>query len=102
MSSRIEEEQQTVRQMIRLYCRRKEKNKSLCAACRELEAYACKRLSHCPFGEEKPTCRLCTVHCYKPQMKERMKKVMRYAGPRMLLYHPIAAVQHLWREYFSK
>lgn len=54
MSSRIEEEQQTVRQMIRLYCRRKEKNKSLCAACRELEEY-CKRLSHCPFGEEKPT-----------------------------------------------
>ena len=71
-------------------------------ACRELEEYACKRLSHCPFGEEKPTCRLCTVHCYKPQMKERMKKVMRYAGPRMLLYHPIAAVRHLWREYFSK
>lgn len=32
-------------------------------------------------------------------MKERMREVMRYAGPRMLLYHPVAALRHLWQEY---
>lgn len=84
--------------MIRLYCRRKEGNKELCPQCSELLEYAYARLSCCPFGEEKTTCRLCTVHCYKPEMKKRMQKVMRYAGPRMLLYHPIAAFRHLWRK----
>nr|MBP8870902.1 nitrous oxide-stimulated promoter family protein [Bacteroides sp.] len=64
--------------------------------------YAHMRLSRCPFGEKKNTCRLCTIHCYKPEMKERMREVMRYAGPRMLLYHPAAALRHLWKEYLHQ
>lgn len=98
---RIRQEKQTVEQMIRLYCRKKEGNKELCPACRELLAYAHARLSRCRFGEEKPTCCLCPIHCYKPEMKEQMQRVMRYAGPRMLLYHPLAALRHLWREYVN-
>lgn len=50
----------------------------------------------------KNTCRLCPIHCYKPAMKERMREVMRYAGPRMLLYHPAAALRHLWKEYIHQ
>ena len=51
-------------------------------------------LDRCPFGEEKTTCARCPVHCYKPAMRERVRAVMRYAGPRMLLRHPILALQH--------
>ena len=101
-SSRIAQEQRTVAQMIRLYCRKKEGNRELCPQCRELLEYAHMRLSRCPFGEKKNTCRLCTIHCYKPEMKERMREVMRYAGPRMLLYHPAAALRHLWKEYLHQ
>ena len=90
MPSRIEQEKQTVERMVRLYCRKKEGNKQLCPRCEELLGYARIRLSRCPFGENKSTCRQCSIHCYKPEMKERMRKVMRYAGPRMLLYHPVA------------
>lgn len=97
--SRIEQEKRTVEQMIRLYCYKKEGNEQLCPECRELLEYAHARLSRCPFGEKKSSCRLCTVHCYKPDMKERMREVMRYTGPRMLLYYPIAAIRHLWREF---
>lgn len=100
--SRIEQEKQTVEQMIRLYCHKKEGNKQLCPQCRELLEYAHARLSRCPFRERKSSCRLCTVHCYKPEMKERMREIMRYAGPRMLFYHPIAAFRHLWVEYVSQ
>ena len=50
------------------------------------------------YVKAKPTCRLCPIHCYKREMKERMRQVMRYAGPRMLLYHPLIALRHLWRE----
>lgn len=96
--SRIEKEKQTVEQMIRFYCRHKEGNRELCTECRELLEYAQARLSKCPFGTQKKTCRLCTVHCYKPVMKIRIQEVMRYAGPRMLFHHPITALIHLWRE----
>ena len=75
--SRIEKEKQTVEQMIRLYCRKKEGNGTLCPQCRELLEYAQTRLSRCPFGDGKSTCRICTVHCYKPEMRERMRVVMR-------------------------
>lgn len=98
-TSRIETEKRTVETMIRLYCRHKEGNRTLCPACRELLDYAFARLSHCPFGERKGTCRLCKIHCYKPEMRQRMQAVMRYAGPRMLLYHPWAALRHLRMEW---
>ena len=60
-----------------------------------LREYVHARLDHCPFQEEKSTCAHCTVHCYKPDMRERIRAVMRYSGPRMLLHHPGLAVQHL-------
>lgn len=96
--SRIEEEKQTITQMIHFYCRHKEKNQTLCSACSELLKYAHQRLEHCPFGEQKKTCRQCTVHCYQPKMRQKIKEVMRFAGPRMIWYHPIWTLKHLWRE----
>lgn len=94
----IEREQVTVEQMIRIYCRYKEGNKELCPQCRELLQYAYTRLERCPFGEKKTSCQHCSIHCYKPEMKKRMQAVMRYAGPRMLFFHPIAAIRHLIRK----
>lgn len=96
--TRIEREQRTVEQMIRIYCRHKEGNRDLCPDCKVLLEYARIRLSKCPFGENKTSCRKCTVHCYRPDMKERIRAVMRYAGPRMIIYHPVAAIRHLITE----
>ena len=96
--SRIENEKKTVEQMIRLYCRLKEGNRTLCPDCQALLEYAHKRLDRCKFGERKSTCRKCPVHCYKPDMRDRMKEVMRFAGPRMMIYHPLEALRHLWQE----
>lgn len=93
----IEEEKKIVGQMIRLYCKRHEGNKELCPSCQELLEYAYHRLDRCKYGEEKPTCQKCPIHCYKPEMKERIRKVMRWSGPRMILYHPITSIKHLLR-----
>lgn len=98
MERRIKEEMAVVEQMIRLYCRRHEGHAELCPDCQELLDYAHNRLSRCRYGKEKPTCRKCPIHCYRPEMKERIIAVMRWSGPRMILYHPIAAVRHLFRE----
>src|SRR3990172_10543750 len=83
--------------MIGIYCRDHHgAGQELCASCRELAAYAADRLDRCPFGADKPTCANCKVHCYRPEMRDRVKILMRYAGPRMLLQHPVLTVMHTW------
>ena len=101
-NTRIEEEKAVVEQMIRLYCRKYEGHTKLCPSCSELLDYAHSRLDRCRYGEEKPTCKKCPVHCYRPEMKEKIRKVMRWSGPRMILYHPLAAIRHLLRETMIK
>ena len=89
-------ENQTVEAMIRLYCRGRHGGAGqLCAECAELLAYARERLARCPFQEGKTTCVRCPVHCYRPEMRAKIRAVMRYAGPRMLYRHPILALRHL-------
>jgi hypothetical protein len=56
--------------------------------------YAAVRLERCPFQEDKPTCAKCPVHCYQPKLREQLKAIMRYAGPRMIWRHPILAIRH--------
>ena len=62
-----------------------------------LASYSEERLDRCKFGNGKPTCRKCPVHCYKPDMGEMIREVMRFSGPRMIFHHPIAAIRHLAR-----
>jgi hypothetical protein len=92
----FEIEKQTIAQMIRLFCKAKHGTKdSLCEECSELLGYAHARLDHCPFGDDKPVCRKCTAHYYKPEMRRRVTEVMRFAGPRMLTKNPGSAIRHL-------
>jgi hypothetical protein len=82
--------------MIRLYCRdHHAPTEILCPDCAALSAYASGRLARCVYGEGKPTCAHCPIHCYRPEMRARIREVMRYAGPRMLLHHPVMAIRHL-------
>lgn len=93
---RMERERRTVEAMIRLYCRAHHgEGGDLCSECGELLEYALARLERCPFQEGKTTCVRCPVHCYRPEMRERIRRVMRYAGPRMLASHPLLALLHL-------
>lgn len=92
---KIEYEIKVVRKMINLYCRQKEGDRETCHGCEELAEYAENRLQHCPFGDAKGSCRHCKIHCYRPDMRDRIRKVMRFAGPRMLIYHPVMAIRHL-------
>jgi len=91
-------EKKTLSAMIRLYCRSVHRFEKLCPQCAKLEIYALKRIDYCIYGPGKPSCKNCPVHCYNTFMSEEIKKVMRVAGPRMLLRHPILAVAHLIRE----
>lgn len=93
--NKIEREKKTMRKMISLYCSRHllmvEPSDEYC----ELADYACKRLDKCRYGVNKGTCKKCPTHCYKPDMREKMREVMRWAGPRMIVLSPRLAMRHI-------
>jgi hypothetical protein len=93
----LDRENKTLRVMIAMYCRghHGERSEPLCAECRELLDYAQRRVASCPFGSEKGPCSRCQIHCYRPAMRDRIRDVMRYAGPRILKTHPALALRHL-------
>ena len=96
IQTRREREKQTVSYMIALYCRKKHgRRDGLCPDCAALDAYARQRSDKCPFMETKTFCSNCKVHCYKPEMREKIRAVMRFSGPRMLFHHPVIAIRHM-------
>lgn len=93
---RLARELATIRAMVRIYCHDLHgEDNGLCEECVALMNYATRRLDRCVFGDEKPTCVNCKVHCYRPSMREQVRIVMRYAGPRMLTRHPMLAIAHI-------
>lgn len=94
--SRIEREKKVVAHMIALYCRHRLGTDVLPDEYERLRDYALWRLSRCRFGEGKTVCGKCSVHCYRPDMRQRILEVMRWVGPRMLFYAPLEALRHLW------
>ena len=96
VQSKRQREKEMVGAMIALYCRKKHGSRGgLCPDCAALRDYACQRSDRCPFMETKTFCSNCHVHCYRPEMRQKIREVMRFAGPRMLFVHPVAAVRHL-------
>ena len=103
---RMAREYATLEAMVRIYCADKhEEHEELCADCRGLLDYAYVRLDRCRFGEQKPTCAKCPVHCYQAARREHVREVMRYAGPRMVWKHPVMSLRHwldAWRPSTDK
>ena len=103
IQTKREREKAMVSEMIMLYCKKQHKRKKgLCPECEALDAYAKARCDKCPFMETKTFCSNCKVHCYKSanpeigaEMREKIRAVMRFSGPRMLFHHPVAAVRHV-------
>ena len=95
VQTKREREKDTVSLMIAIYCRKKHGGKKLCPDCAALDAYARLRSDKCPFMETKTFCSNCKVHCYKPDMREKIRAVMRFSGPRMIFHHPVMAIRHV-------
>ena len=91
-----EQEKRLVGEMIALYCKKQHHiRRGLCPECAALRDYALEGIGRCPFMETKTFCSNCRIHCYKPDMRAKIREVMRFAGPRMILHHPVAAIRHV-------
>lgn len=100
LSGKLLYEYRTIAAMVQIYCRahHRQETQISCEECLSFLEYAHTRLDRCPYGQDKPTCNKCPVHCYKPHMKVKAREIMIFAGPRMLLPHPIMAIRHLLSE----
>ena len=96
LSDRIEREKHTVGIMIEMYCSKHHNNvDSPCQDCNELIEFAIERINKCIFHKDKPVCSECQVHCYRKELREKIRTVMRFVGPRMIYQHPILGIRHL-------
>jgi hypothetical protein len=93
---RLERELFTITTMTEMYCTAHHDalDSTVCDACAEFIDYMVVRLQKCPYAENKPTCDNCPIKCYKKLRKEQGRAIMIYAGPRMLLRHPLLTIAH--------
>ncbi|MGI5825272.1 MAG: nitrous oxide-stimulated promoter family protein [Bacillota bacterium] len=98
------DEKRLVREMIAMYCRKNHGSRrgALCSECRELAAYAEERSDSCPLRAVKTYCSNCRVHCYKPEMRQKIKKVMAFSAPRLLFTHPFKALDYVVKVKLEK
>lgn len=96
-SGRLGREFRTMQCMVQVYCAdlHDSHDGTICEGCREFLDYAGRRLEKCPYGEGKPVCAICPIHCYKRAQREQARAIMRYSGPRMVLRHPWLSLTHL-------
>ena len=106
LAAKVAREKHTLALMVGIYCRgNRHEGRSitspepgapdLCPGCRELVDYAFARIDACPHMQEKTFCSACETPCYKPDMRERIRQAMAYAGPRMIFHDPAGAIRHL-------
>jgi len=101
--SRIEKDKKTLEFMISLYCEKKHKlGLENCPSCKDLYDYSIKRLENCRYGEEKTSCKKCKTHCYIPDKREKIREVMRFSGPRIMLYRPHQYIRYILNSNGSK
>ncbi|MBI4976471.1 MAG: nitrous oxide-stimulated promoter family protein [Spirochaetes bacterium] len=101
--AKLQREAETLYVMTRIYCSAKHSPDSgLCDTCDGLMKYAVGKLARCPLINDKPDCKSCTIHCYRATHREQVCTIMRYAGPRMLVLHPVRALRHLMKTRRSR
>lgn len=99
IKDKIEKEKSLIFLMIKIFCKSNHKNynyNNLCEECIELYNYASGQIDRCRFMETKTFCSACPSHCYKKDMREKIREVMIFSGKRMIFYRPILALKHLF------
>ena len=102
MNSKIDRDKKVVKLMIELYCKHKLGVHQIPEKYLRLIQYANFKLEHCSWGKNKPACKDCPHHCYSLEKRKEIQEIMRWTGPRMLIWCPCAAFHHLFQVYQDK
>lgn len=93
------EDRMTMEAIGRIYCRGNHKNRQcdqsgMCPECRLAIEETLERTATCPKGHV-GNCEDCDIHCQRGEAQENIKRIMRYAAPRMMFRHPLMAARYL-------
>lgn len=103
MDNRRDQKHQIVSDMVMIYCDGHHKHTlSPCPKCQEVLDYSKFRTSKCPYIKKTLFCSNCPTPCYKPDMKEEMRVIMKYSGPRYFFKHPILVLKHGYTDIKSR
>lgn len=93
-------EEKTITRMIEIYCNNTHgtHKREICTECSTLLEYSLGRLYNCPLQPNKPVCSSCLVQCYREDMRAKIRTVMRYAGKKMLFFHPLLTVSYVMKK----
>ncbi|MBL8027147.1 MAG: nitrous oxide-stimulated promoter family protein [Fibrobacteres bacterium] len=94
LKERQKRELVTITIMVTMYCKAKHRKGALCSNCRELLDFSIERIHACKIKSSGVVCSSCKVHCFPDSLREHIKAVMRFSGPRMIIGHPVLAVRH--------
>ena len=94
-TEKIKMKKEIISLMVKLYCQKKHTDKILCPQCKDLLNYCFERLESCPEKLDNFFCNNCQINCFAQKQQDEIRKVMRFAGPRMLFYHPPLVVKFL-------
>ncbi len=73
----------------------------MCPECRNAIEATLERAAACPYGHES-NCEDCRTHCQRGEAQQEIKRIMRYAAPRMVVRHPLMTATYLKRKLRSK
>lgn len=68
----------------------------VCAECRDFLLYAFERRIRCPLPD-KPSCKHCQIHCYKPGHRQQVREIMRFSGQYLIRR---GRLDLLWHYFF--
>ena len=66
---------------------------NFCTECRDLLDYAIERRIKCPL-DPKPMCKKCPVHCYRKDLREKIKEIMKESGIAMIKRGRLDMIYH--------
>ncbi len=88
--------------MIKYNCSKNHSASGLCEDCSSLLRYATIRIEKCPYGDDKPVCSNCTIHCYIPEKRGRIKDVMKFSGPAIIFRKPLTGIRYILKKKLYK
>lgn len=68
----------------------------LCPDCTGFMEYALARRARCPL-DPKPSCKHCTIHCYSPAYRQKVREIMSFSGRQFILR---GRLDYLWHYFF--
>ena len=91
-----EREKRTVALMIRLYCRKKHGTKKIFVPnAKHFRSMRCSAVINAPLWKPRPFALTAVCIVTSRKCVKKIREVMRFSGPRMILHHPVMAVRHV-------